>query len=192
MTSTPRRSWPAWAGLLLPLLALLSLLAAGMIRHDRSVAVSEALARGETPAVPALSMPAFSGPPVSLAEFRGHPVILNFWASWCVPCREEAPLLEATWRHYRARGVVVLGVDTQDLLSPARAFISEYRLSFPSARDPDGTVARRFGTTGVPETFFVSADGRIVGKFPGEQVNPEAWRRVAEALLAGRPPDPAP
>jgi cytochrome c biogenesis protein CcmG/thiol:disulfide interchange protein DsbE len=191
VTSPHRRTWLAWAGLFVPLLVLLALLAAGTTRHQGTLAVSEALARGETPEAPALSMPTFSGGAVSLAAFRGHPVILNFWASWCLPCREEAPLLEATWRQYRTRGLVVVGVDTEDLLSPARGFISEYHLTFPTARDPDGTVARRFGTTGVPETFFITTDGRIVGKFPGEQTSPDAWQRASESVLAGRSPDPA-
>ncbi|HXX38618.1 MAG TPA: TlpA disulfide reductase family protein [bacterium] len=189
MNSSRGRPWIAWAGLLVPLVVLLALFAAGIVWHERSLVISGALARGETPAVPAVTMASFSGPAITLSSFRGHPLILNFWASWCGPCREEAPLLEGTWREYRGKGLVVLGVDTQDMASPAQGFISEYHFTFPVARDPDGTVARRFGTTGVPETFFVSADARVVGKFPGEQVDPEAWRRVAQALVSGRRPD---
>ncbi len=185
------RSWIVWAGLLGPLAVLLVLFATGLARHARTLAIGEALARGETPLAPAVAMPTFSGGSLSVAAYRGHPVILNFWASWCAPCREEAPLLEATWRAYRSRGLVVVGVDTQDMISPARAFMSAYRLTFPAVRDPDGTLARRYGTTGVPETFFISADGRIVGKFPGEEIRAAAWRRAAEMLLAGGRPDPA-
>src|SRR5579871_1071106 len=182
------RSCVVWAGLLGPLAILLVLFATGLARHARTLAIGDALARGETPPAPAVAMATFSGRSLSIASFRGHPVILNFWASWCAPCREEAPLLEATWREYRGRGLIVLGVDTQDMISPAKAFLSDYRLTFPAVRDPDGTVARRYGTTGVPETFFISADGRIVGKFPGEEVRRAAWRRAAEMLLAGGRP----
>ena len=170
------------------MLIVLALLVLGVSRHDRSAAVSDALARGETPAVPVITMPGFTGPPLSLQQLRGHPVVLNFWASWCVPCRSEAPKLESVWREFRPRGLVVVGVDTQDLMTPARAFLAEYKLTFPAVRDPDGSVARRFGATGVPETFFISADGRVLGKFPGEQEDLATWRAAVEALLKGLPP----
>jgi cytochrome c biogenesis protein CcmG/thiol:disulfide interchange protein DsbE len=183
-----QRSWRPFAGLLIPVLVLLAVLVVGLSRHDQSQVVSEALARGETPSAPAVSMPAFSGPPVSLAAMRGHAVVLNFWASWCIPCRAEAPHLESIWREFHPRGLVVVGVDTQDLASPAQTFLTQYRLTFPAVRDPDGAIARRFGATGVPETFFISADGRILGKFPGEQEDPVVWRTTAEALLDGRFP----
>jgi len=190
VSATPRRSWRPFAVLLVPVLVLLALFVAGESRHDQATVVSAALARGETPSVPDISMPAFSGSPLSLEALRGHAVVLNFWASWCIPCRAEAPQLESVWRDFRPRGLIVLGVDTQDLMTPAQAFLRQYRLTFPAVRDPDGAVARRFGTTGVPETFFISADGRILGKFPGEQEDPATWRAAAEALLDGRPPKP--
>jgi cytochrome c biogenesis protein CcmG/thiol:disulfide interchange protein DsbE len=181
-----RSSWLVYMALLGPVILLLALLAGGLVRHQQALSISTALARGETPPVPALILPAFDGPPVALASLRGHPVILNFWASWCIPCRDEAPLLEATWREFRGRGVLVIGVDTQDLEAPARAFLSAFQVTYPTLRDPDGAVARRFGTTGVPETFFIGRDGRIHGKFPGVEVKREAWRAAASALLAGR------
>jgi cytochrome c biogenesis protein CcmG, thiol:disulfide interchange protein DsbE len=188
VSASARRSWRPFAGLLVPVLVLLVLLVVGLSRHDQSQVVSEALARGETPSVPAISMPAFSGSPLSLTALRGHAVVLNFWASWCIPCRAEAPQLEAVWREFRPKGLVVVGVDTQDLVTPARTFLTQYRLTFPAVRDPDGAVARRFGATGVPDTFFISADGRILGKFPGEQEDPAVWRAAASALLDGRAP----
>jgi len=176
----------AWAGLLLPVILLLGLFAAGTAHHQRDLAVSVALARGETPPAPPVTLPALSGPPVALAGLRGHPVILNFWASWCVPCREEAPQLEGIWKQFSGRGLIVLGVDTRDLEAPGRAFLAEYRITYPNVRDPDGTVARQFGATGVPETFFIGRDGRIRGHFPGAEVRRAAWREAAAALLAGR------
>ncbi len=177
----------AWVGLLAPVVVLLALFAAGTARHQQQLHISEALARGESPPVPAVTLPPLAqGPTVSLEALRGHLVIINFWASWCVPCREEAPQLEAVWQRYRDRGLIVLGIDTQDLESPAREFVSRYKISYPNVRDPDGSVSRLFGATGVPETFFVGADGRIHGKFPGEQVDPKAWQTAAAALLAGK------
>ena len=179
-------SWIIRAGLLLPVLAVLGLLGAAVLRHQQTLAIGAALARGESPPVPALILPAFDGPPISLAALRGHPVVLNFWASWCIPCRDEAPLLEGTWKEFRSQGLIVLGVDTQDLEGPARAFMKEFGITYPNGRDPDGSVARMFGTTGVPETFFIGADGRIHGKFPGAEVRRSAWRGAAQALLSGR------
>lgn len=186
MTSPQHGRWKAWVALVAPVLLVLGLFAAGTARHQRSLAVSAALARGDTPMVPALTLPAFGGAPVVLAGLRGHPIILNFWASWCVPCREEAPQLEALWKEFGSRGLIVLGVDTQDLEAPGRAFLAQYRITYPNVRDPDGSVGRAFGTTGVPETFFIGADGRISGKFPGEQLDPAAWQAAAAALLAGK------
>jgi cytochrome c biogenesis protein CcmG/thiol:disulfide interchange protein DsbE len=179
------RAWTVWLGLLVPVLTLLVLLAAGTVRHQQALAVGEALARGESPPAPAVTLPAFQGPPIALSRLHGHPVVLNFWASWCVPCREEAPLLVQVSREFGPRGLVVVGVDTQDLEGPARAFLARYGIGYANGRDPDGTVARLFGATGVPETFFIGADGRIHGKFPGEQVDPAAWRAAASALLSG-------
>jgi len=175
-----------WAALLIPVAVLLGFLALVTAQHQRSLAVGTALARGETPPAPPVTFPTFEGGRVSLGDLRGHPIVMNFWAAWCVPCREEAPLLEGIWKAYREKGLVVLGVDTQDLSEPARGFITRFGITYPNVRDPDGSVAHLFGATGVPETFFIGADGRVLGKFPGEEVAASAWRAAAEALLAGR------
>jgi cytochrome c biogenesis protein CcmG, thiol:disulfide interchange protein DsbE len=172
---------------LLPVAALLAVLAWGTVRHGRSVAVGTALARGQTPPLPAATLRQFDGQRVALAGFRGHPLVLNFWASWCVPCAEEASILEGISREFHPRGLIVVGIDTQDLEQPGRRFLAEHGITYVNVRDPDGAVGRLFGTTGVPETFFVSADGLIRGKFPGEQVDPGAWREAVKSLLAGRP-----
>jgi len=192
-----RGRWRTWAALLLPVIALVALLAAASVRRDRALAIGAALARGDTPPVPAVvlrALPAGQSPSspgeVALRSLRGHPVVLNFWASWCAPCRAETPLLERLARDYEARGLLVVGVDTQDLEAPARAFLGQYGVTYLNLRDPDGGVGRLFGTTGVPETFFIDAAGRIQGKFPGEQLDPAIWRRAADALLAGRRPVP--
>jgi len=183
---TSRARWIVSAGLLVPVLVLLALLAGALVRHQQTLAIGAALARGETPSMPAVTLPALDGPPVSFTSLRGRPVILNFWASWCIPCRDEAPLLEATWEEFRPQGLLVIGVDTQDMEAPARAFLKEFRITYPTLRDPDGSFARVFGATGVPETFFIARDGRIHGKFPGVEERRAAWRAAAEALLAGQ------
>lgn len=190
-----RAHWGRWAALLLPVVVVVVLLAAASVRHDRALAVGAALARGETPPVPALVLRALPDGPaggrdVALRGLHGHPVILNFWASWCAPCREEAPVLARLARDYRARGLLVVGVDTQDLEAPARAFLAHYGVTYLNLRDPDGSAGRLLGTTGVPETFFIDTAGRIQGKFPGVQLDPAVWRRAADALLAGHRPVP--
>jgi cytochrome c biogenesis protein CcmG/thiol:disulfide interchange protein DsbE len=124
---------------------------------------SRKLERGETPPAPVFRLDRLDRPgKLSLASYRGRPVVLNFWASWCVPCKEEAPLLEAVWRRYRDRGLVVLGIDIHDLRSDARRFARQNRMSYPLAFDGVGKTSTDYGLTGVPETFFVARSGRLV------------------------------
>jgi cytochrome c biogenesis protein CcmG, thiol:disulfide interchange protein DsbE len=184
---TPGRpsSWGTRAAVLLPVVVLLGFLAWATLRHQESLAIGAALARGQAPPLPGVVLPAFDGRRVSLADLRGRPVVINFWASWCVPCAEEAPILEGLWNTFRAKELVVVGVDTQDLEPPARRFLAEHGITYLNLRDPDGSLARLFGTTGVPETFFVGRDGLIRGKVPGEQIDRAAWRAAVDALLAG-------
>jgi cytochrome c biogenesis protein CcmG, thiol:disulfide interchange protein DsbE len=121
------------------------------------------LGRGETPPAPGFRLDRLDRPgKLSLASYRGRPVVLNFWASWCVPCKQEAPLLESVWRRYRDRGLVVLGIDINDLRGDARRFARENKMSYPLVYDGPGRTTTRYGLTGVPETFFVARNGRLV------------------------------
>jgi cytochrome c biogenesis protein CcmG/thiol:disulfide interchange protein DsbE len=121
-----------------------------------------------------------------LSELRGAPVVLNFWASWCVPCRQEAPGLQRFWQAERARGAVVLGLNMQDVTDDARAFVGQFGMTYPNVRDGGNGVARRYGTTGLPETFFISPRGRIVGHVIGV-VSPGQLSDGLAAARAGRP-----
>jgi len=115
---------------------------------------------------------------VSLASLRGKPVVLNFWASWCVPCKGEAKLLEQASRQYRAQGVVFLGVDYHDVTSDARTFLEHHGVTYPTVRDGSGMIGDRYGLTGVPETYFVNRQGRLVGEhILGPITNPK-WLAV--------------
>jgi len=100
---------------------------------------------------------------LDLASLRGHPVVLNFWASWCDPCKGEATMLQREWTQYRKQGVVFLGIDYHDVASDARTFLSHHGVTYPAVQDGSGKVGDRYGITGVPETYFVDRSGRLVG-----------------------------
>ncbi|MFI4971218.1 MAG: TlpA family protein disulfide reductase [Hyphomicrobiales bacterium] len=104
---------------------------------------------------------------VSPATFRGRPLVMNFWASWCVPCRTEMPLLEAAFRSEKGR-VAFLGIDSNDTSSAARAFLAKVLITYPVVSDPSGGVAIRYGLFGLPTTFFISSTGKIIGRHIGQ------------------------
>lgn len=171
---------------LAPVLALLLVIGYAAVRKQQPGAITTTLARGGRPAAPAFTLPRFDGGTLGMDELRGRSVVLNFWASWCVPCKDEAPLLERLWQEYRGRGVVVLGVNIQDLEPEARRFIAETKATYPQVRDREGVVSRAYGTTGVPETFFIDREGRITRKFPGAAVEWRIWEDAVETLLEAR------
>ena len=105
---------------------------------------------------------------IHLATFKGKPVLLNFWASWCDPCKHEAPLLEVTWRRVQSQGIVFLGIDFQDTQSDGLSFIQHYGITYPNVVDANGSTAINYGVTGVPETIFIDRHGVIVHKVIGE------------------------
>lgn len=127
---------------------------------------------------PPLLRDALADEKVSLAELRGHPVVINFWASWCIPCRDEAPILAAAARAYRGQ-VVFVGIDVKDLTSDARRFLREYRVNYVSLHARGDETYGAYGLTGVPETFYVDARGRAVAHSPGA-----VSRRTLEAGIA--------
>jgi cytochrome c biogenesis protein CcmG/thiol:disulfide interchange protein DsbE len=119
---------------------------------------------------------------VSLAAYRGHPVVLNFWASWCEPCKGEAKVLEQDWGQYRNR-VVFLGIDYHDLSSDARRFVDVHRLTFPMLDDGSGSVTHgKYGVSQVPETYVVGRDGRILAHLAGPITNPTLAGEFRSAL----------
>ncbi len=163
--------------MLTPIAILLALLAYGFRTNPREIP-SPLLGR----LAPHFSLPLFDGGHISLADHRGKVVIVDFWASWCIPCREEAPLLEATWRAYRDRGVILVGVNFQDQEEAARGFIREFDLTFPNGRDVGSRIAVDYGVYGIPELFFVTGDGRIASKHIGGIGRPILEARIEEAL----------
>ena len=144
----------------------------------------EGLSRGKTPPAPGFSLPRLNGEgEISLASLRGKAVVINFWASWCVPCKEEAPVLEAAWREHRDRGLVVLGVNSQDLSSDARRFAREVGWTYPLVRDGEGETLGPYAVPAFPETFFVDRKGKVVARIDGP-VTDETLRENIERVLA--------
>lgn len=101
---------------------------------------------------------------LSLASLRGKPIVLNFWASWCGPCREEVPALDAAWKRWRSQGLVVVGVDYDDVTGDARNFMRKYGMTYPAVHDARKKTVNAYGVAAVPETYFINRKGRIVGK----------------------------
>lgn len=104
---------------------------------------------------------------IALSGLRGRPVVLNFWAAWCEPCKQEAPVLAAAEKAWRSQGVRFLGVDSEDVREDAIAFEATYGVEYGSVFDPERTVANVYGVLGYPETFFIDADGIIRAKYVG-------------------------
>jgi cytochrome c biogenesis protein CcmG/thiol:disulfide interchange protein DsbE len=163
--------------------ALVGLLAYGLSENEPDTSIDRAVAKGERKEAPGIELPRLSGGGrESLADYRGKVVLLNFWASWCDPCRTESPLLERWHERISRRGGTVLGVDVLDVSSDARAFVKEYGLSYPQLRDGGGEALERFGVVAYPETFVVDRRGRIAAIKRGP-VDEDWLRRQVLPLL---------
>lgn len=125
-----------------------------------------------------------NGAAVDSSRFRGRVVVVNFWASWCVPCREEAATLENFAVRNADAGVELIGVLYSDTRSNARDFRDEFRLTYPLVDDPAGSTAIDFGVRGVPETFVIGPDGRVMARLIGA-VGPTTLDGVVQQVLAG-------
>jgi cytochrome c biogenesis protein CcmG/thiol:disulfide interchange protein DsbE len=156
---------------------LIWLLAYGFTRDPRYIH-SPLIARQAPP----FTVTLFDGRTISLQDLRGKAVFLNFWASWCPPCRAEARTLEASWQKYRERDVVFLGVNIQDSEENARAFLQEFGITYLNGRDPTGKIAIEYGVWGLPETFFIDREGRITYKQVGALGMPIILAKLDEAL----------
>jgi cytochrome c biogenesis protein CcmG/thiol:disulfide interchange protein DsbE len=133
-------------------------------------------------AAPAFDLETLDGERLSLEGFRGSPVVLNFWASWCLPCREEAPLLTSADTTYRPMGLQILGVVYQDSPQNARDFMSRYGQAYPGLLDPDGRTAIDYGVFGIPETFFIDATGVVRARQIGALTEADLRLQI-EAIL---------
>lgn len=139
-------------------------------------------------AAPAFNLKTVDGQTVSNAQLAGKPYVVNFWASWCPPCRQEHPALRVFWERYRDKGVQLLGVIFQDSPNAARAFQQELGGDWPLVEDPGGRTAVDFGLRAPPETFVVNSRGVITAKFIGALKPGQLEQAVdaADSELAGR------
>ncbi len=199
--------WPARVGVGLAVVLgalFIGLLAFGLSAQAPNSTIDDSLARGRTAPAPDFDLAilqrgdpwpalrqglehAFSTSRLTLRELRGTPVLLNIWASWCDPCRQEAPLLERAWRTLgRPDRILFVGLDQQDATADAMSFLHSYGIDYPNVHDPGNDVPSSYGATGVPETFFISASGQVVGHIIGV-ISPRQLREGLSAAHTGRP-----
>lgn len=175
-TAPPSRStWLRIVLALIPAVAFLTVLGVAVSRSgQQAVAGSRA---------PSFELPLLDGSGMLTDEdLRGKPVVINFWASWCIPCREEAPLLEKAWRTYRDDGVIFLGVNIKDAESDAMKFVRDFGITYPMVRDLDQTLTKDFGVKGLPETFFVDDQWTFIGAISGSETGDQQGTVILGAI----------
>jgi cytochrome c biogenesis protein CcmG, thiol:disulfide interchange protein DsbE len=169
LKAVSRRLLPIFVSLLGA--CLIGLLIYGISHQSASRTLDEALHHGQHPLAPdaTRTLPGLSGTPTaSLASFDGKVVVLNFWASWCEPCQEEAPLLERAQTQLQRHDATVLGVTYLDASPDSESFVRQYHLTYPNLRDTNGDFAHAYGTNQLPESFVIDRQGHIVAISRGE------------------------
>ena len=161
------------------ILALLGLLAWGLKKAQAGPR--------ESGMAPDFNLTDFDGRTVQLSDLRGQVVIINFWASWCPPCREEASYLEETWRKYEDKGVVFIGVDWVDTEKEALAYIDEFDITYLNGPDIGTRIAQAYNIQGVPETFYVAKNGELRGVHIGPLKSPILDNKIEELLAEQYP-----
>ena len=175
---------------------MLALLVWRLVNSGGGTRLVSEIQAGKKPPAPAFALPvlwsrkstwpkrarrALADGTVSLGELRGYPVVLNFWASWCVPCKDEAPRLAASARRHAGR-VVFLGIDIQDFKSDGRHFLQRFHTPYVSVRSGSGSVENAYGLTGLPETYWLDARGRVMAHYAGEVSSRQVEQGVAAAV----------
>ncbi len=117
---------------------------------------------------------------LSLSDFKGKPIVLNFWASWCQPCKEELPLLENAWKQMQAqkKDIVFLGIDFQESSSDAMSFLQLHGITYLAGLDANGSIANKYGVTSLPQTIFIDRNGKVTSREPQELTTQELSRNL--------------
>lgn len=168
-------------------LALTALLALGLTNRSSPTGRSGAT-RIHKPAPP-INISLYNGGGISPERYAGKPLVVNFWASWCGPCRQEAPLFERLWREYGERGVLFIGVNIQDTHADARAYLSEFGITYPNGYDEGGRISVDYGVIGIPVTFFINREGVVERRWVGA-VREAKLRLWIDELARGAAPSP--
>lgn len=179
----PRRRLPAWLIVLgIGVAFLAGLLALALVKPPQKSLCDEAAPEWDL-ALFDEYRGGLTGQSVKLSDLRGKGVVLNFWASWCQPCEEEAATLEAAWRRYKDQGVVFVGVDYLDQDPAAKRYLGKYNITFANGPDLASRISKRYTIRGVPETFFIDPQGKIVGcRKIGPLTTEELNQRISEIL----------
>ena len=152
--------------------ALLGLLTWKVARGDDN-AVTGSLAAGKLVTAPGWDLAQLDGSgELALESLRGKTVVLNFWASWCGPCKDETPLLQKSWERWQSKDVVFVGMNVKDFRGDARSFVRRFGVTYPNVYDGKGSTVGRYGVTGFPETYFIDARGRVVYRIAGPVDDP--------------------
>ncbi len=170
----------AFAATVIILIGFLGLLIWGVLNKESITGLSGITMVNRT--APDFTLTTFRGDTVSLEGLKGKAIVLNFWASWCPPCRVEATLLERTWRIYKNRDVVFLGVNIQDRKKDALSYIREFNVTYPNGPDPTGEISIDYGVSGLPVTFFISKKGMIVRRWVGAIEKSVLIRAIEEIM----------
>jgi cytochrome c biogenesis protein CcmG/thiol:disulfide interchange protein DsbE len=160
-------------------LGLLGLLGWGLVKVNSG--------QRDSGMAPDFTLTSFDGETVTLSELCGQVVIINFWASWCPPCREEAPYLESTWRKYQDLGVVFVGVEYVDTEKEALAYIDEFDITYFNGPDVGTRISQAYRMEGVPETYYVAKSGELRGTKIGPLFPPELDQKIEELLAEPYP-----
>jgi len=165
-------------------LALLALLIWKVAFDNNGGGVASKIDKGHITNAPNFTLSRLDQPgDLDLASLRGKAVVLNFWASWCYPCNQEATALEQAWRGHDGR-VVVLGVDVNDFSGDARKFMRRHDVTYPIVHDNKNMTSPKYGLTGLPETFFIDRRGRVVAHVGGQVSKSDLRAGIARALKA--------
>ncbi len=171
----PRRSrWRRLVLIVVPAAAFVGLLAYGLLTSASQLGPGDPL--------PDFDLPRLDGGRLSNSDLAGRPVVINFFASWCLPCRDEAPILEEVAREYEDDGVMFVGVNVRDARSKAMLFVDEFDIGYPVVRDERLSLANDLGVYGLPETFFVDHEGELVGTVTGAEIGERAGTVILGAI----------